>query len=194
MRKIILIIVLLLFNFCIVYAKIKSKNLDKVDIRLEADELGIAVILLDNSTSILLKYQGKYIFYLVDYLNDKDLTSNIRVFTNDLNNVYMAFNYNYDAQILKHKVIGDLTLSPNRIKYKDYNICLNYSHDCDIVIALKDDILLNKDISAIIYRTDLDDAYLDYIDSFWIDKYRLTRESYTIITLGDEFSIESINK
>ena len=109
MRKIVIIITLLLFNFCIVYAKIKDKNLDKVDIQLKEDELGIAVITLEGSTSLILKYQDKYIFYLVDYINDIDLDTNIKVFTDNVYNSYMAKNYAYDAQILKEKSIGDLT-------------------------------------------------------------------------------------
>ena len=194
MRKIVIIITLLLFNFCIVYAKIKDKNLDKVDIKLKEDELGIAVITLEGSTSLILKYQDKYIFYLVDYINDIDLDTNIKVFTDNVYNSYMAKNYAYDAQILKEKSIGDLTLKPDQITYKDYNICLNHSRDCDIVITLSDDVLLTKDINAILYRTDLDEGYLDYIDTFWVDKYRLTNQNYIVITLGADFIIDSIPK
>lgn len=194
MRKIVIIITLLLFNFCIVYAKIKDKNLDKVDIKLKEDELGIAVITLEGSTSLILKYQDKYIFYLVDYINDIDLDTNIKVFTDNVYNSYMAKNYAYDAQILKEKIIGDLTLKPDQITYKDYNICLNHSRDCDIVIALSNDVLLTKDINAILYRTDLDEGYLDYIDTFWVDKYRLTNQNYIVITLGADFIIDSISK
>ena len=173
MRKIVIIITLLLFNFCIVYAKIKDKNLDKVDIKLKEDELGIAVITLEGSTSLILKYQDKYIFYLVDYINDIDLDTNIKVFTDNVYNSYMAKNYAYDAQILKEKSIGDLTLKPDQIS---------------------DDVLLTKDINAILYRTDLDEGYLDYIDTFWVDKYRLTNQNYIVITLGDDFIIDSISK
>ena len=48
MRKVLVICLLLALNLCVVYAKIKDQKLDRVDINLKDNEIGIVIINLEH--------------------------------------------------------------------------------------------------------------------------------------------------
>ena len=195
MRKIVVIIVLLVFNFYIAYAKIKDNNLDRVDIALDNDELAIIVITLDTSTSLLLKRNDEYLLFLIDYTNDKKLKKNIKVFTDKLSEVYMNQNYNYDGKVITNKVsFNDVILTKDTILYKGKKICINHSEDCHYSIITQKDILVDEKVEAVFYRNNLSDSYINYLSTLWIDKYRLTTDNYTVITLADHYQVDQLVK
>ena len=197
MKKVGVVFFLLVFNFCIVYAKIKDNHLNHVDIKLTGDELGIVTIKLDNSTSLLLKYQDKYLLYLIDYIDSKNIKTSEAVFTDYIDYVYMNNNYNYNednAKIVDKQVIEELVLSRNVIDYKDYRLCINQSTNCDFVFITHNDVMINENVKAIFYSTDLDEQYIDYLEKIWTDSYRISKDSYTIMTLGDDYEVNNLVK
>ncbi len=197
MKKLIVILVLLIFNFCIVYAKMIDKKLEKVDIKLKKEELGIVVINLNNSNSLLLKYEDKYILYLIDYVADNNIENSKMIFTDYVDYIYMNNYYNYKEDkvfIAKAKTIGKLTLMRNKILYKKQTICINQSNGCDFVFLTHNDILLTKTNKAVFYDNTLSETYIDYIKNFWLDKYPLSKQSYTVITIGDEYKVTNLVK
>ena len=196
MKKVLVICLLLALNLCVVYAKIKDQKLDRVDINLKDNEIGIVIINLEQSKSLLIKYKNKNILYLFNYLGKQNIDSSTNIFTDKIDYIYMNndFSYKTNNKIIGHKNIDDLTLLPNKIIYKEKTICINQSNDCDFVIINQNDILLNKDIKALFYTNNLSTSYLDYLNTFWVDKYRLSNQSYTIITIGDDYQVNNLVK
>ncbi len=197
MKKAIIIVCLFVFNICVVYAKICEKKLDNVDIKLKDDELGIITIMLDNSSSLLLKYKDYNILYIIDYVNGTNLKSSVDLFAKSIDYVFMLNNYDYTKLgygVTDNQTIDDLTLMRNKIIYKDKLICINQSADCDLVFINREDVLLNKDVESVFYSNQLSEKYIDYIKSFWLDEYRLSKQSYTIVTMGDEYQVNNLVK
>lgn len=197
MRKIVIICVLLIFNFCIVYAKMSNEDLDKVELNLKEDELGIVAIKLDNSNSLLLKYRGKYYLYLIDFIDSKNIKASEEIFTDYIDYIYMNNNYNYHdsrAKVVQNDINDALSFTKDKIFFKDKSICINTSTDCDYVFINREDVLLNDDIDVVFYSNDLNDKYIDYLKSFWIDSYPLSNQSYTVITIGDDYTVNNLVK
>ncbi len=197
MKKIIIIAILLVFNFCIVCAKISNAELDKVELKINKDELGIVTINLKNSTSLLLKYNDKYYLYISDFIDSKNIKNNEEVFTDYVDYIFMNNNYNYHdsrAKVVSNDVVDDLIFMRDRIVFKDVTICINQSTNCDYIFINREDVLINKNNKAIFYSNDLNEKYVDYLKSFWIDTYLLSDESYTVLTIGDDYSVESLVK
>lgn len=193
MKKVGIIIILLLFNLCIVYAKIANNDLNKVDIKLSDQEIGIVTLALDDSISLLIKYHDKYILYLLDYISDKNILEKTKIFTDYID--YQFMNYNYDisnTSIINKKKVDNLVISKNEIELDNKKICFNKSIGCDYVFITHDDILVNEDVKAIFYYNNLSDNYIDYLNSFWIDEYKLSNQSYTIITIGDDYKVDNL--
>lgn len=197
MKKIIIIVILLIFNFCVVCAKISNTELDKVELKLTKDELAIVTFNLKNSTSLLLKYNDKYYLYIYDFDDSKNIKNSEEVFTSYVDYIFMNNNYNYHdsrAKIVANEVVDDLIFTDDRIMFKDSTICINQSTNCDYVFINREDVLINKNNKAVFYSNELNEKYVDYLKSFWIDTYLLSDESYTVVTIGDDYSVESLVK
>lgn len=197
MKKIIIIVILLIFNFCVVCAKISNTELDKVELKLTKDELGIVTFNLKNSTSLLFKYHDKYYLYIYDFDDSKNIKNSEEVFTSYVDYIFMNNNYNYHdsrAKIVKNEVVDDLIFTDDKIMFKDSTICINQSTNCDYVFINREDVLISKDNKAVFYSNELNEKYVDYLKSFWIDTYLLSDESYTVVTIGDDYSVESLVK
>lgn len=183
MKKIVLLLVIL----CIFlkYIEVSFIKPDKFKFNLN-DELGIITLKLDNSKSLLIKNKDKYILYLLEYNNKKNLDKNIKLFTDKIDYTYMNNNYNINLNnIVSNIDIDGLKINNEIINYKDNKICINKSTNCDYVFIFKNDILINEDIKAIFYSNDLDKDYIEYINSYKINKYVISNQTYNLITINN---------
>lgn len=197
MKKIIIIVILLIFNFCVVCAKISNSELDNVELKIAKGELGIVTFNLKNSTSLLLKYNDKYYLYIYDFDDNKNIKNSEEVFTRYVDYIFMNNNYNYHdsrARVAQNEIVDDLIFTKDRIMFKDATICINQSTNCDYVFINREDVLISKDNKAVFYSNELNEKYVDYLKSFWIDTYLLSDESYTVVTIGTDYSVESLVK
>lgn len=183
MKKLVLLLIILCLFFK--YIEVSFKKNDKIKFNLN-DEVGIVTLKLDNSNSLLIKYKDKYILYLLDFIDKKNLETNIKLFTDKINYTYMNNNYNISLNNRVDNInIEDLTINNGIINYKDNKVCINKSTDCDYVFIFKNDILLNDNIKAIFYSNDLNKEYIDYINSYKIDKYIISNQTYNLITINN---------
>ena len=67
MKKIFLIIILCLSNVFIFYNRDKEVSIEKIDINLEFNELGIIFLDLNDSNTLLISLNNTNILYIIDY-------------------------------------------------------------------------------------------------------------------------------
>lgn len=192
MKKWLLIIFLIILNFTILYCKIYSSDLKNIKLKLNDDELGIIIIHLENSTSLLLKNGDTYILYLLDYKDDTDLYINIELFTDKIDYVFMNEEYDlkypYKIVIDGKIIIDDIRLEPNKISYKGSTFCINSIDNCDYVY-LTEEMKINTTPKTIFYNELLSNNYIDKIHNLWTDSYKITENDFTILILNEEYEV-----
>ena len=67
MKKLIAIIILCFINILIFYNKSKEVSIEKIDVNLEFNELGITFLDLNDSNTLLISLNNTNILYIIDY-------------------------------------------------------------------------------------------------------------------------------
>ena len=137
MKKIILIIVLIIFNVLLIYSKVSGKN--NINLNLKDEELAIVVIDNINSKSLLLLKNNQTILYILEYNDDKDLIKDLDKFTYSFDYIFKSENFKTsfsNDMIINNNMIDDIYISKNQIRYMNYSFCINESH-CDFTYLSK---------------------------------------------------------
>jgi len=120
------------------------------------------------------------------------LENNVALFTEKVDYVFMneeyPLSYPYKIQLDELTVIQNIQLEPNRLHYNNYTFCINEKENCDFIYLTKEigDI---QQKSTIFYDEFLAQEYIESFHDDWIDVYKITNESYTILVLGNDFEI-----
>ncbi len=192
MKKVYLIIVLVIVNLFLLCGKIYSNKLKNINLKLKEDEIAVVILSLQDSKSLLVKAQDIYLLYTFSYENSKNLENNVALFTEKVDYVFMneeyPLSYPYKIQLDELTVIQNIQLEPNRLHYNNYTFCINEKENCDFIYLTKEigDI---QQKSTIFYDEFLAQEYIESFHDDWIDVYKITNESYTILVLGNDFEI-----
>ncbi len=191
MKKVYLI-VLVIVNLFLLCGKIYSNKLKNINLKLKEDEIAVVILSLQDSKSLLVKAQDIYLLYTFSYENSKNLENNVALFTEKVDYVFMneeyPLSYPYKIQLDELTVIQNIQLEPNRLHYNNYTFCINEKENCDFIYLTKEigDI---QQKSTIFYDEFLAQEYIESFHDDWIDVYKITNESYTILVLGNDFEI-----
>ncbi len=192
MKKVYLIIILVIINLFLLCGKIYSNKLKTIDLKLKEDEIAIVILSLQNSKSFLLKVQDIYLLYTVFYQSGKDLENSVSLFTDKVDYVFMneeyPLSYPYKIHLDGLTVIQNVQLEPNRIHYNNYTFCINEKENCDFIYLTKEIGNIHQK-SAIFYDESLSKEYIESFHDDWIDVYKTTNESYTILILGNDYEV-----
>lgn len=192
MKKFYLIILLIVVNFSLLYVKIFSNKLKKIDLNLKEGDLGIIILSLNSSKSLLLHKDDSFLLYTFQYEDDKDLESNISLFTDKVEYVFMnqeySLSYPYKNVLDGLVVIQGIQLEPNRLHYQNQKFCINEDKNCDFVYLTKE-MDLKEDISVVFYDENLSDSYIEKLHEKWIDVYKVTNNGYTILVLNEDYEV-----
>lgn len=192
MKKLYLIFFLILLNCCLFYVRISSNQLKKIDLKLKADELAIIILSLDSSKSLLMTKPNFYSLYTFSYIDDKDLEQTISLFTDKVDYVFMneeyPLSYPYKSVLDGLVVIQDIQLEPYRIHFHNKTFCINESKNCDFLYLTKE-IEISDNIDAIFYDESLSNTYIESIHEKWVDAYKITDKSYTILVLNNDYEV-----
>jgi len=190
MKKIILIIVLIIFNVLLIYSKVSGKN--NINLKLEDDELAIVIIDNINSKSLLLLKNDQSILYILEYNDDKKLINDLDKFTYNFDYIFKSDNFKTpykDDMIINNNMIDNIYISKNKIRYMNYSFCINESH-CDFTYLTKNiDI---SDTNNIIYNNSVSEDIIDLNDE-WVDLYKVSKNNYLIIFIkNDNYEITNL--
>lgn len=192
MKKLYLIIFLILINFLLLYGKIFSNKLKKINLKLKNNEIGIIILSLETSKSLLISTQENFLLYTFFYEDDKDLEQNISLFTDKLDYVFMKneypLSYPYKSLLDGLVVIQDVQLEPNKLHYNNKTFCINETNQCDFVY-LTEEIEFEDSLDAVFYDERLSDSFVESLHKKWIDVYKITVDSYTILLFNEDYEV-----
>lgn len=198
MKKIILIITLLILNVFLLYKTDHTVSVEKVDLELKYNELGITFLGLDDSNSLVLSLNNINILYIIDY----DHFTNLKKELDNLNFKidFVVMNDNYDIPINVPKKIVASRLNINNIifnngkyisiNYNNNTLCINNTN-CDYVYYTKNKVKVN-DNKVLFFNQNLNVS--DSIYKEWVDVYKINKSVYTVLKIKDQYEIIEIIK
>ena len=198
MKKIFLIIILCLSNIFIFYNRDKEVSIEKIDINLEFNELGIIFLDLNDSNTLLISLNNTSILYIIDY---KDST-NLKKELNHLNKKidFIVMNKEYDIDINAPKKIVNERLNINNIifnngiyqsiNYNNNSLCIN-SSNCDYAYYTTNNIKVNNNKVLFISKNI---KMSDKLYEEWVDIYKLNNSVYTVLKIKDTYQVLEIIK
>lgn len=198
MKKIILIITLLILNVFLLYKTDHTVSVEKVDLELKYNELGITFLGLDDSNSLVLSLNNINILYIIDY----NYFTNLKKELDNLNFKidFVVMNDNYDIPINVPKKIVDSRLNINNIifnngkyisiNYNNNTLCINNTN-CDYVYYTKNKVKVN-DNKVLFFNQNLNVS--DSIYKEWVDVYKINKSVYTVLKIKDQYEIIEIIK
>ena len=198
MKKIVLIIILCLSNIFIFYNRDKEVSIEKIDINLEFNELGIIFLDLNDSNTLLISLNNTSILYIIDY---KDST-NLKKELNHLNKKidFIVMNKEYEIDINAPKKIVNERLNINNIifsngiyksiNYNNNSLCIN-SSNCDYAYYTTNNIKVNNNKVLFISKNI---KMSDKLYEEWVDIYKLNNSVYTVLKIKDTYQVLEIIK
>lgn len=198
MKKIILIIILCITNLYIFYYKDKEVSIEKIDINLEFNELGITLLDLDDSNTLLLSLNNTNILYVISYKESTNLKKELIRLGKRID--FIVMNKEYDIDIKATKKIIDKRLNINNIifsndiyesiNYNNNSLCIN-SSNCDFSYYTNSNIKVNNNKVLFISKNI---KMNDKLYEEWVDIYKLNSSIYTVLKIKDTYQVLEIIK
>ena len=198
MKKIILIITLLILNIYLFFIRDQEVALEKIDLNLQYNELGIVFLGLDKSDSLILSINDINILYIIDLKDFEPLKKEINRLNLNIDFVVMNENYDVDLNIPKKIVKESLSLnsitfnngSYQSINYNNQSLCINNTN-CDYVYYTKSSVRVN-DNKVLFFNQDI--KLPDNLYKEWVDIYKISNSIYTILKVSDTYKVIEIIK
>ena len=198
MKKLIAIIILCFINILIFYNKSKEVSIEKIDINLEFNELGITFLDLNDSNTLLISLNNTNILYIVDYKNSTNLKKELNRLGKSIDFIVMTKEYDIDITAPKKIINKRLNINNivflsdtyNSISYNNNSLCIN-SPNCDFAYYTNSNIKVNDNKALFISKnTRLSDKLYEE----WVDIYKLNNSVYTVLKINDTYEVLEIIK
>ena len=198
MKKLIAIIILCFINILIFYNKGKEVSIEKIDINLEFNELGITFLDLNDSNTLLISLNNTNILYIVDYKASTYLKKELNKLGQSIDFIVMTKEYDIDIQAPKKIINKRLNINNivflsdtyNSISYNNNSLCIN-SSNCDFSYYTNNNIKVNDNKALFISKnTRLSDKLYEE----WVDIYKLNNSVYTVLKIHDTYEVLEIIK
>ena len=198
MKKLIAIIILCFINIIIFYNKGKEVSIEKIDINLEFNELGITFLDLNDSNTLLISLNNTNILYIVDYKDSTNLKKELNRLGKSIDFIVMTKEYDIDIPAPKKIINKRLNINNivflsdtyNSISYNNNSLCIN-SSNCDFVYYTNSNIKVNNNKVLFISRNI---KMNDKLYEEWVDIYKLNNSVYTVLKINDTYEVLEIIK
>ncbi len=192
MKKLYLIIFLIVINISLLYVKIFSNKMKKIDLKLKSDEIGVILLSLETSKSLLITNGDTFLLYTFSYQDDQNLVQRLSLFTDKVDYVFMqneySLSYPYKTVLDGLVVIQNIQLEPNRLHYNNKTFCINEIKNCNFVY-LTEELEFEENLDAVFYDESLSDSYIETLHEKWLDVYKITTASSTILLLNKDYEV-----
>ena len=111
MKKLIAIIMLCFINILIFYTKSREVSIEKIDINLEFNELGITFLELNDSNTLLISLNNTNILYILDYKSSINLKKELNRLGKSIDFIVMNKEYNIDIPAPKKMINKRLNIN-----------------------------------------------------------------------------------
>lgn len=192
MKKIYLILFLIVINCCLLYGKIFSSKLKNIELKLKDEQIAIIILSLENNKSLLIKSYGSFLLYTFSYIDDQELELNVSLFTDKVDYIFMKeeypLSYPHKMYLDGLVVVQNIQLEPNRVHYNNHTFCINEVENCDFTY-LTEEISFSGQVGTVFYDESLSDSYIETLHEKWMDVYKVTNDSYTILLLNQDYEV-----
>ena len=198
MKKLIAIIMLCFINILMFYTKSREVSIEKIDINLEFNELGITFLDLNDSNTLLISLNNTNILYIVDYKDSTNLKKELNKLGKSIDFIVMTKEYDIDIRAPKKIINKRLNINNivflsdtyNSISYNNNSLCIN-SSNCDFAYYTNSNIKVNDNkVLFISKNTRLNDKLYEE----WVDIYKLNNSVYTVLKIHDTYEVLEIIK
>ena len=198
MKKLIAIIILCFINIIIFYNKGKEVSIEKIDINLEFNELGITFLDLNDSNTLLISLNNTNLLYIIDYKDSTNLKKELNRLGKSIDFIVMIKEYDIDIPAPKKIINKRLNINNivflsdtyNSISYNNNSLCIN-SSNCDFVYYTNSNIKVNNNKVLFISRNI---KMKDKLYEEWVDIYKLNNSVYTVLKINDTYEVLEIIK
>ena len=198
MKKLIAIIILCFINIIIFYNKGKEVSIEKIDINLEFNELGITFLDLNDSNTLLISLNNTNLLYIIDYKDSTNLRKELNRLGKSIDFIVMTKEYDIDIPAPKKIINKRLNINNivflsdtyNSISYNNNSLCIN-SSNCDFVYYTNSNIKVNNNKVLFISN---DISMNDKLYEEWVDIYKLNNSVYTVLKINDTYEVLEIIK
>ena len=202
MRKICILVVLITI-FMIFFSQNYKVSVEKIDLSLKENELGILFLNLDDSNSLLLSLDNINILYILNYTDNDDIEKYISPLSLKID--YVIMNSDYNVELGEKKVFdkylyfNNIVFSKDEyitINYLDKTLCINPTvNNCDYVYYTHDiNFNISNNTKLFFYNDSITDKYLNVVYNKWVDSYKISKNIYTILKIKDNYEILQIPK
>ena len=197
MKKIIIILVLLISTFFISYNR--KVSVEKINLSLQENELGIIFIDINNNNGLLLSLNNKNILYLIKYSNYDDIVKYLNPLNINIDYVIMNSDYNVVGNKIvfnDYLYLDNITFNKKDyviINYNDQTLCINPTlNNCDYIYYTYETKFYINDYTKIFIYNDIinKDKFYDK----WVDSYKISKNIYTILKIKDNYEVLEIPK
>ena len=195
MKKI--IIILLCIN-AFFYIQTIPTHLEKIDLNLRKNELGVIFINLDNSKSILFSLNDESILYILECTNYDELSKYLNFFNFNVYHIISNSNYNIEnIKTFEHFMrLNNIIFHKEdylMISYADKTLCINPKlNNCDYVYYTENiPFNINDNTKVFLYNDNID---VSSVYNKWIDSYKVSKNIYTILKIKDNYEVLQIPK
>ena len=198
MKKIFLIIILCLSNMFIFYSRDKEVSIEKIDINLQFNELGIIFLDLNDSNTLLISLNNTNILYIIDYKDSISLKKELIYLGKKIDFIVMNKEYEIDINAPKKLVNKRLNINNiifnngiyQSINYNNNSLCIN-SSNCDYAYYTTNNIKVNNNKVLFISKNI---KMSDKLYEEWVDIYKLNNSVYTVLKIKDTYQVLEIIK
>lgn len=195
MKKIVIILFLILFSTTVYHYKAESAFIEKIDLDLDNNEVGLVFIPTGDSRYLYLKNKESSVLLPI-YLGKEGSPEKILKMLGENN-----LEYSYDKQVKAiHQVCLEEPLDLEeivivkekeniRIQIKEQTFCIYNGGtltDCDYVYFMKPALLEKSEIKLAFYGADIEENFENELYDKWIDLYKIGKEEFTIVKFHED--------
>lgn len=200
MRKIILLVCLIFLYAFVIKQKSKGAFAEKIDLKLEQDEIGILIFNYENEDLLLFKENEKNTLLLINAENKNKINNILNVFdSNKISNLVTYPNISFKLKTeniydVNEKInLEDIKFIKNdnllKVNLYDYSFCIYENGDNNDIdgctfIYFKDideNLEITDQNKVVFYKESVDEQFEEKLYTKWVDSYSLDSDVYTIL-------------
>lgn len=207
MRKILLIFFLIIIYVIIITKKIDQAFVEKIDLNLKQNEMGITFISLDDSKSLLINKGSTKILMVLKYLNNHKINDVLKMFNvKKLDYILMNGNYNISVKTNRKEIIPNKKMEISdmeiindhdviKIDYLNHRFCIfeksnpvRLNGDCQYIyfLNINKNVSINDETNMIFYNEGTNPIFLEPVYDKWIDIYVIKKDYYVTLKLDED--------
>lgn len=191
MKKLIIILFLLSFSFLTYKEKIQNAFIEKINLNIKKNEVGIVFLPIEDSSFLLLKTENHSVLFPV--YGNKNPSKILERFGEE-NPTYSYTEHIKGNKNISEKLLVDhvMIVKENQnfvISMENVNFCIYLEgsiHNCDYVYFANETSFSSDTIKLAFYDENLSSTFENTLYDHWIDVYKIKKNEFTLFTFHND--------